>query len=62
MNPDNSIERPSISKPTSPAPSNCPAGEVWEAPFERWIRLADELLREWPLASAAERGGLRPPK
>ena len=22
--------------------------ELWEAPFERWLRLADHLLRDWP--------------
>jgi len=22
--------------------------EIWEAPFERWLRLADDLLRKWP--------------
>lgn len=22
--------------------------ELWEPPFERWLRLADHLLRDWP--------------
>lgn len=21
--------------------------EVWEPPFERWLKLADDLLRDW---------------
>ena len=21
---------------------------LWEPPFERWLRLADDLLRDWP--------------
>ncbi len=25
--------------------------ELWEAPFERWMRLADHLLRDWPGAA-----------
>ena len=22
--------------------------EVWEPPFDRWLHLADDLLRDWP--------------
>ena len=22
--------------------------ELWEPPFERWLKLADDLLRDWP--------------
>ena len=22
--------------------------ELWEPPFERWLKLADNLLRDWP--------------
>jgi hypothetical protein len=25
-----------------------PELELWEPPFERWLRLADDLLRDWP--------------
>ena len=27
-----------------------PEAEVWEPPFERWMRLADTLLRQTPIA------------
>ena len=42
-----------ISSPPSSSPNfcTCPSDserEVWEPPFERWLRLADDLLREWP--------------
>ena len=29
--------------------------ELWEAPFERWLRLADDLLRDWPGTAPASR-------
>jgi hypothetical protein len=22
--------------------------ELWEPPFDRWLRLTDDLLRDWP--------------
>jgi hypothetical protein len=25
--------------------------ELWEPPFERWLRLADDLLRDWPVST-----------
>jgi hypothetical protein len=25
-----------------------PELDLWEPPFERWLRLADDLLRDWP--------------
>jgi len=40
-----------IGSPKPPqVPSNAPQQpiELWEPPFERWIRLADDLLRDWP--------------
>jgi len=40
-----------IGSPKPPqVPSNAPQHpiELWEPPFERWIRLADDLLRDWP--------------
>lgn len=30
-----------------------PEVELWEPPFERWLRLADDLLRDWPGTHAA---------
>jgi hypothetical protein len=38
---------------TSPPDSET---EVWEPPFERWMRLADDLLREWPSKQRPRRG------
>lgn len=38
----------------SPKPPQVPSTppqqpvEFWEPPFERWMRLADDLLRDWP--------------
>ena len=31
-----------------------PELELWEPPFERWLRLADDLLRDWPHATLPE--------
>ena len=38
-------------KPASPEAqaTRGPEVEVWEPPFERWLRLADDLLRDWPI-------------
>lgn len=30
------------------------AVELWEPPFERWLRLADDLLRDWPGTGAGQ--------
>ena len=32
-----------------------PELEPWEPPFERWVRLADDLLRDWHHGSIPER-------
>jgi hypothetical protein len=32
-----------------------PGLEMWEPPFERWLRLADDLLRDWPHGGCPER-------
>jgi hypothetical protein len=48
MDQDKAISSPRTSIPdfcTSPCDSEM---ELWEPPFERWLRLADDLLREWP--------------
>ena len=29
--------------------------ESWDPPFERWLRLADHLLRDWPVARTPQR-------
>jgi hypothetical protein len=29
-------------------PATAPEVELWEPPFERWLRMADDLLRDWP--------------
>jgi hypothetical protein len=26
-----------------------PELDIWDPPFERWLRLADELLRDYPI-------------
>jgi hypothetical protein len=28
-----------------------PTMDIWEPPFERWMKLADDLLRQWPIES-----------
>jgi hypothetical protein len=42
-----------VTLPSSPAPDftdaqHAPEMELWEPPFERWLRLADELLHQGP--------------
>lgn len=32
-----------------------PEIEIWEAPFERWLRMADDLLRESARADSVTR-------
>ena len=32
-----------------------PETDVWEPPFERWMQMADDLLRQWPQASGYSR-------
>jgi hypothetical protein len=32
---------------TENSTSDSPEMEVWEPPFERWLKLADDLLRDW---------------
>jgi hypothetical protein len=29
--------------------------EPWDPPFERWLRLADHLLRDWPVTRTPQR-------
>ena len=29
--------------------------ESWDPPFERWLRLADHLLRDWPVTRTPQR-------
>ena len=35
--------------PESQVPQHAPDTEAWEPPFERWLKLADDLLRNWPV-------------
>ena len=35
----------SINPPESQVPQHDPDVEAWEPPFERWLKLADDLLR-----------------
>ena len=56
MDQDKAMSSPPASIPnfcTYPSDSET---EVWEPPFERWLRLADDLLREWPRNKAPRRG------
>jgi len=37
--------------PDAPAIPNSPLEEtleLWEPPFDRWLKLTDDLLRNWP--------------
>jgi hypothetical protein len=48
-----------ITLPSSPVPDltdaqHGPEMELWEPPFERWLKLADELLHQWPNRNAAQ--------
>jgi hypothetical protein len=40
--------------PQVPTPAPLQPIELWEAPFERWIRMADDLLRDVPLIPPAK--------
>lgn len=33
----------------SQVPQRAPDVEAWDPPFERWLKLADDLLRNWPV-------------
>jgi hypothetical protein len=63
MNPQSDSRFPNSSEPKSGSRSSFvdegqlpltqglqsgPELELWEPPFERWMRLADDLLRDWP--------------
>jgi len=37
----------SPTRPESQVPQHVPDIEAWEPPFERWLKLADDLLRNW---------------
>ena len=42
---NDAVRKPTVKLPTT---STQPAVEVWDPPFERWIRMADDMLRDWP--------------
>jgi len=45
---DRKIKIGSPKPPQVPTPPPQQPIELWEPPFERWIRMADDLLRDWP--------------
>ena len=45
---DRKIQIDSPQAPQVPIPPAQLPVDVWEPPFERWMRLADDLLRDWP--------------
>lgn len=47
-----SITPPISLAENSSVPPLDPDTEIWEPPFERWMRLADDLLRESPNSDA----------
>ena len=42
--------------PESQVPQHAPDIEVWEPPFERWLKLADDLLRNWAVPKSPREG------
>ena len=55
MNKTHQTDSPSTPSPeVQDVPVQLPV-ELWEAPFERWLRLADHLLRDWPRTSPVPR-------
>jgi hypothetical protein len=55
MNPRSDRVFPNSSEPLDQSGSPSQAGltvdpevDLWGPPFERWLRLADDLLRDWP--------------
>jgi hypothetical protein len=38
-----------LTPPESQVPQHTPDMEVWDPPFERWLKLADDLLRNSPV-------------
>ena len=47
-----SITPPSLFAQNSSVPEPDPDTEIWEPPFERWMRLADDLLQQWPTSTS----------
>jgi len=64
MNPHSNRAFPNSSEPLNQsgfpsrfADGEQPSGselELWEPPFEPWLRLADDLLRDWPHGPLSE--------
>jgi hypothetical protein len=56
MDQDKAISSPMALIPNVGTPQSDSETEIFEPPFERWLRLADDLLREWPSSKALRRG------
>ena len=54
MNSQSSISQQSLppaclsGEPTEAKQQPTTEVELWEPPFDRWLHLADDLLRDWP--------------
>jgi hypothetical protein len=60
MDPKNVVSTSSASPPKFL--SKQPEIDIWEPPFERWMKLADDLLSGWVCeASSGEPQRLKPP-
>jgi hypothetical protein len=42
---NDAVPQPTVTVTTKPTQ---PTVELWDPPFERWIRMADDMLRDWP--------------
>ncbi len=42
---NDAVRPPTVADPSTPMQ---PAVEVWDPPFDRWMRMADDMLRDWP--------------
>lgn len=43
--PNDAVRPPTVADSN---PTMQPAVEVWDSPFDRWMRMADDMLRDWP--------------
>ncbi|HUK46930.1 MAG TPA: hypothetical protein VLW06_05035 [Terriglobales bacterium] len=48
---DPNLDRALENSPVSQDPQSAPEVDLWEPPFERWIRLADSLLGDLPFCT-----------
>jgi len=47
-NMDQKIQSCSPEPPEGQKPHTESNLELWDAPFDRWLKLTDDLLRDWP--------------